>query len=246
MLSCGNDHRWCSGMLVIMCHNSGAGKTVDPREMPPSMCTIAYPSTIVCKWVVRPLDDETSLHVCRLTLDCKVSNCLQVLMVFHIHEAWWRIWASSRRVHTSPVSSAHLNDLHRNIPDWRSTCAYVVCPLSELRNLAVEYSSHSGYFRTIQERFSCNVILSHTDVAMMVIVDHIICILALLQVLRYKNPIEEGFLPCTFEDHSKHSVTTIWCKVLDESMILYSEATNSSLWLEYDTYLRVLDISRDT
>jgi hypothetical protein len=38
-----------------------------------------------------------------------------------------------------------------------------------------------------------------------------ICILAVaFVVLRYKNPIEEGFLPVyTFKDHSNSSVTTI-------------------------------------
>jgi hypothetical protein len=136
-----------SGMLVIMCHNSGAGKTVDLTRN--ATLRYVYDSVSVHNSMQMggstALDDfETSLHVCRLTLDCKVSNCLQVLMgipntymkrmVAHLEPL---VDGST----LSPVSSAHLNDLHRNITGLAvDMCVRSLRLLSELRNLAVEYS----------------------------------------------------------------------------------------------------------
>jgi 3-isopropylmalate dehydratase small subunit len=78
-----------------------------------------------------------------------------------------------------------------------------------------------------------------------------ICILAAaFAVLRYKNPIEEGFLPVYISPKTIQTVLLPQSdvKFVDESMILYSRGDKQLALtaVEYDTYLRVLDISRDT
>jgi hypothetical protein len=131
-----------------MCHNSGAGKTDLTRNATFDTCTIAYPSTIVCKWVVRPHWMISKPHY--MYADLRWIVKFQLLAGAHgIPNTYMKrggaFGASSRRVHTSPVSSAHLNDLHRNITGLAVDMCVRSLTIVRAQKPAVEYS-HTQLF----------------------------------------------------------------------------------------------------